>query len=226
MAARWVRELFCDVVGVGMFGPAFICSISLFTLPGRDPSHCSDTHPQDTMRVQLCLRSLFDKRNGFAYPVDVDDWGTSMTGPWKSYAQENAGAPTSPTFSITFKAVAKLGAEIIGQAKKALGPSNIFNQKVFAYWVPDLVHRIVSGLPPNEVRRADSKFEVAGFPAMMNAAWYVYLFNLTALQLRMPGLEPAALKTRFYGLVSKGIDAAELQMRWQEAKDRDGNGSY
>lgn len=223
VAARWVRELFCDVVGVGLFGPAFICSISLFTMPGSDPSHCSETHPPDSMRTRLCLRALFNKKTGFAYIKDDDDLVTAMTAPWSTYVQEHNSAPGAPNLSITFKAVTRISIEIIKLAKRSIGPKNIFSQKLFAYWVSDLAARIVAGLPPNEVRRAGLGFEVATFPAIMNAGWYVYLFQLPELHHQMPAFKPAELKSRFYGLVSKGVDAAELQGQWTIMKEQMSN---
>lgn len=220
IAARWVREIFCDIVGVGLLGPAFICSAGIFMLAFEDIDHPTLTHPPSRLRIQLALRALERDDPGFGYrrllSGPSSDAVRSVTYPWKESVGTNVVRPTGVQQRVVFDAVYRLGDDIIRQAKRCLQGSFLY-PGWFNREVPMLRNRIRGGLPPNEFKpSAGEKFNIATLQGIFNAGWLCYMNDLSHFGSLHADLTEEEVKSRFYGLIAKGMESSEIQKRWSE----------
>lgn len=226
VASNWIKELFCDIIGTGLFGPAFICASSMFLLPFSQIDETSDTHPSSRLRIQWSINALERTDPGFGYKHLREDSGEGalelLIQPWKQLVGTKATVPRGSVHKVIFDSVTntKMRDRIIKEAKLALG-ANFFSPRYFKKEVSPLRERIRSWLPPNEYQmKPGDAFTIASPRGIFNAGWLSYVEDMPYfVSLFEKRLSENEIKSRFYGLVSKGIESSQIQLAWQKAKD-------
>jgi len=220
IAAKWIHEIFCDIIGVGLIGPAYISSSCIFLLAFEDIDYTMRSHPPHRLRIQLALRALERDDPGFGYkrllgkPSSKDI--RSVIKSWKDLVGIRPVRPEDIRWRVVFDAVYSLRNEIIREAKQCLH-DNILYPSRFNYEVPKLRRRIRDGLPPNEFQDDSSEqFKIATLQGTLNAGWLCYLIDFPHFIEIHSQFPEEKTKERFYGLVSKGVESSEIQRRWRD----------
>lgn len=222
VSSKWIEELFCDFIGTGLFGPAFICASSMFLLPFTQIDDSSDSHPSNRLRVQLSINALERSDPGFCYRLlykpNLKNDVEPLIKPWKQLIGVRYIPPQDPVHKIAFEAVVNIKDKIIKEAKSALG-DKYFHPSSYSKEVPQLRKRLGGWLPPNEYQiKAGDKFSIASLQGIFNSGWLSYLEDMPNFISLLQRLSESEVKSRFYGLVSKGIESSEIQLRWGRAK--------
>ena len=224
IASYWIEELFCDIIGTGLFGPAFICASSMFLLPFSQIDETSDTHPSSKLRIQWSINALERNDPGFGYKHLREDSGEValelLIQPWKQLVGTKATIPRDAVHKVVFDTVIKVRGKVIEEAKSALG-AHFFRPSYFKKEVYPLRERLRNWLPPNEYQMtAGNPFTIASLQGIFNAGWLSYVEDMPYfVSLFKERLSENEIRSRFYGLVSKGIESSQIQLRWQNAKD-------
>lgn len=223
VSSKWIEELFCDCIGTGLFGPAFVCASSMFLLPLTQIDDSSDSHPSNRLRVQLSINALERSDPGFCYRLlykpDSQDDLEPLIKPWKQFIGVRRIPPQDPVHKIAFEAVINIKDKIIREAKSALG-DKYFHPSSYSKEVPLLRKRLRDWLPPNEYQiKAGDKFSIASLQGIFNSGWLSYIEDMPDFINLLQRLSESEIKSRFYGLVSKGIESSEIQLRWERAKN-------
>ncbi|MBI2855027.1 MAG: dCTP deaminase [Chloroflexi bacterium] len=157
MGSSWAEEMFSDIVGTGLFGPAYVCSLALLLLPYEDMDSPSDGYPPSRLRVQACINALDRTDPGFGYRKlkvgsesrkDYD----SLVKPWREVVGSQYKWPDQEPYRTVFESVLGIKANIINEAKAALSKSR-YSPVDFGTEVPTLRARIADWLPPNEYQQ-------------------------------------------------------------------------
>lgn len=224
IASYWVEELFCDIIGTGLFGPAFICASSMFLLPFKPIDDASNTHPSSRLRIQWSINALERADPGFGYRyLFKNSTGVTLdplVKSWKELVGIKAIAPKDAAYKFVFDVIStvKVRDKIIEEAKLALG-DNFFHPRHFKKEVPRLRERLKNWLPPNEYQMVTGDpFSTASLQGIFNAGWLSYVEDMPYFSELFKRLSENEIKSRFYGLVSKGIESSQIQIRWQNAK--------
>ena len=223
VAGNWVKELFCDIIGTGLFGPSYICSLSVLLLPFSDIDQPSHTHPSNKYRIQTCIHSLERSDPGFGYrklkgrPSETEL--EHLIQPWREVVG-NRTSITDPAYKAVSEAVIRIRDEIVREAKSAL-EGRYFSPSKFMKTVPILRNRIRNWLPPNEyqLNRGDD-FKVAGLEEIFNAGWLAYLQDMEYFRMLFKGFTEDKIKGKFHALLSKGVESSDIQMRWKSQENR------
>jgi hypothetical protein len=223
IATSWAEELFSDFVGTGLFGPAFVCSLSILLLPFDDIDETSDSHPPARFRIQSCLTALNrnDPENpGFGYKALYKSHKNTeydcLVKPWKEAVGAIIKWPTEEPYKTVFQAVLKIKGEIIQEAKKQLD-KNVFTFPQFSSEVPPLRNRLIDWLPPNEYQKKRGEpFTTSSLQAIFNAGWLSYLEDMNKHVSLFPQFEETEIRKKFYQLVIKGVDLGNIQHKWEE----------
>lgn len=226
ITSYWIEELFCDIIGTGLFGPAFICASSMFLLPFKQIDEASDTHPSSRLRIQWSINALERNDPGFGYRHLREDSGEvsfePLIQPWKQLVGTKATVPRDAVHKVVFDIVTntKMRDRIIKEAKLALGDT-FFHPRDFKKEVFPLRERLRNWLPPNEYQTtAGNPFTRGSLQGIFNAGWLSYIEDMPQfMKLFKRRLSENEIKSRFYGLVSKGIESSQIQLRWQNTKD-------
>jgi hypothetical protein len=223
ITASWAEELFCDFVGVGLFGPAFICSLSILLLPFEDIDTPSDSYPPSRLRVQSCLTAL--NRNdpdnpGYGYKKLYESKRNneydSLIQPWKEAVGPRFLWPSDEPYKTAYNMIQKIKDKILLAAKQQLG-QNIFTRAQFISEVPVLRKRLIDWLPPNEYQlKAGELFTISSLQAIFNAGWLSYLEDMPEFIKLFPNFTETQIRTKFYQLLIKGVDLANIQLKWNE----------
>lgn len=223
ITSSWAEEMFSDFVGVGLFGPAFICSLSILLLPFEDVDTPSESHPPSRFRIQSCLTAL--NRN------DPDDPGYGYKGlyeskrnteydflvqPWKEAVGTKFQWPSEEPYKTVYRMVQQIKDKLILAAKTQLGP-NIFTRGQFITEVPILRKRLTDWLPPNEYqRKLGGPFTTSSIQAIFNAGWLSYLEDMPDFMRLFPQFSETQIRSKFYELLTKGVDLANIHSKWME----------
>lgn len=223
VAAKWIEELFCDIVGIGLFGPAFVSASSMFLLPFSQIDETSDSHPSSRLRIQWSISALERTDPGFGYrrlrKDSIQAFFAPLIDPWKEMVGTKPSVPRNAVHKIISDAVFKLKTKIIEAAKLTLG-NNFYRPSSFKKEVPQLRKRIKNWLPPNEYQvKPGDAFDIAGLQGIFNSGWLSYIEDMPYFVKIFKRLSENEIKIRFYGLVLKGIESSQIQIRWQNAKD-------
>jgi len=221
-AMRWVKEIYCDIVGVGIFGPAFICAQSILFLPFKNIDLCDEYYPPNRVRVQLAIKALERSDPGYGYRKysKYDDLAETLIDPWKEFVTTHATEPDQEFFKVVFRSVYNIKDKIIESAKNAL-QGKYYKYSQIENEANLLKARILDGLPPNEYQRdKGEEFITANLQSILNAGWMAYLRDMQAFAALMPSVPEYEATTRFFGLLSKGIESGELQLAWNERTRR------
>jgi len=223
ITTSWAEELFSDIIGTGLFGPAFICSLSILLLPFDDIDISSESHPPSRFRIQSCLTAL--NRNdpddpGYGYKdLSKTNRNTEydcLVKPWKEAVGIKFHWPTEEPYKTVYRTILGIKNRIIGEAKRQLG-DNAFSYSRFAAQVPKLRSRLISWLPPNEYQtKRGEQFNTSSIQAIFNSGWLSYLEDMDGFVRLFPQFTETDIRKKFYQLVIKGVDLANIQHKWKE----------
>lgn len=219
IAASWAEELFSDFIGTGLFGPAYICSLSVLTLPFDDIDMPSESHPPSRFRVQSCIIALNRSDPGFGYKKLVDnnksDEYEALIHPWRDAVTNAFHRPTDDLYKTVFNLVLNIKDDIILESKKQLN-TNAFSYSRFHAEVPQLRNRLIDWLPPNEYQlNTGDQFHTPSIQAIFNSGWLSYLEDMNKLLKLFPDFSELVIRKKFYQLIAKGIELSNIQDRWK-----------
>ena len=84
--------------------------------------------------------------------------------------------------------------------------------------VPLLRKRLLDWLPPNEYQDGvGEQFEIASIHAKFTAGWLSYLEDMENILTLFPKFTELVIRKKYYQLLSKGVDLAEIHRRWDES---------
>jgi hypothetical protein len=194
----------------------------MFLLPFTQIDDSSDSHPSNRLRVQLSINALERSDPGFCYRLlykpNLKDDFEPLIKPWKQLIGVRHIPPQDPVHKIAFEAVITIKDKIIKEAKSALG-GKYFHPSSYSKEVPQLRKRLGDWLPPNEYQiKVGDKFNIASLQGIFNSGWLSYIEDMPNFVSSLQRLSESEVKSRFYGLVSKGIESSEIQLRWGRAK--------
>lgn len=218
IAGNWVKELFCDIIGTGIFGPSYICSLSVLLLPFSDIDRPSYTHPSNRHRVQTCIHTLersdpgfcFRKLKGHTSEVELE----YLIEPWKEIVGAKTTSINDPVYKAVSEAVIRIRDDIVHEAKSAL-EKRYFSPSMFKTAVPILRKRIANWLPPNEYQvNRGGDFKTASLEEIFNAGWLSYLQDMEYFRTLFKDFTEDKIKGKFHALLLKGVESSDIQMRW------------
>lgn len=215
----WSMELYADAIGVMLLGPAFVCGTAAFFLPCADIDAPSITHPPVRYRIQRQLSILMEPDPGLDYSQAADTLVDSMVRPWSEYVDQEVVVPDNAIFRIVFQAAHQLKDIITREAKKAIPEDLRFAPQKFINQVPGLCDRILQGLPPNEIidfASESTETNIGDFQSIINAGWQVYLCRFDELSNNFSQATDQEVLERFYGLLGKGLESSEIQLRYRD----------
>lgn len=221
--SSWVQEIYCDIIGAGIFGPSFACALSVFLLPFSDIDEPQDTHPCHRLRMQVCLHALDRSDPGFGYrKLQGHESRTefeAMTLLWKDMVGTRAHPPENLIAKAVFKAVVKMRNNIILEAKTALN-GKYFPPIKFKKSISLLRKRIYDWLPPNEYQNnIGDEFTVASLEEIFNAGWLTYLHDMEHVKEILKDFSEEKILGKYQALLLKGIESSDIQIRWLEQKN-------
>ncbi len=219
IAASWAEEIFSDFIGTGLFGPAYICSLSVLILPFDDIDMPSESHPPSRFRVQSCIRALHRSDPGFGYKRLADRKENAeydaLVRPWSEAVTSVPHRPTDDLYKTVFGLILSIKDNILLEAKRQLGTS-AFSYSRFHAEVPQLRNRLIDWLPPNEYQLAASdQFRTPSIQAIFNAGWLSYLEDMNRLLGLFPKFPELLVRKKYYQLIAKGIELSNIQDRWE-----------
>jgi len=224
IAGKWVKELFCDVIGTGIFGPSYICSLSVLLLPFSDIDRLSHTHPSSRYRIQTCIHALERSDPGFCFrklkghPSEKEL--EHLIQPWREIVGARVTSIDDPLYKAVFEAVIRIRDEIVHEAKSAL-EGRYFSPSRFKAVVPILRKRIVNWCPPNEYQlNRGGDFEIASLEEIFNAGWLSYLQDMEYFRILFKDFTEDKIKGKFHALLLKGVESSDIQMRWISQKNK------
>ena len=219
IAAAWAEEIFSDFIGTGLFGPAYICSLSVFILPFNDIDMPSESHPPSRFRVQSCITALNRSDPGFGYrklgALKKSAEYDALIRPWSEVVTSTYHRPTEDLYKTVFNLVLNIKDDIILEAKSQLS-TNAFSHSHFYAEVPQLRNRLIDWLPPNEYQpNTGGQFHTPSIQAIFNSGWLSYLEDMNRLLDLFPDFSELVTRKKFYQLIAKGIELSNIQGRWE-----------
>lgn len=224
VASNWAEEIFSDLIGTGLFGPAFISSLSLLLLPSQDLDSADEAYPTSRFRVQTCINALDRTDPGFGYKelnrksttnLDYDH----LIKPWREVVGSQIRWPIDTMYKTVFNSILRMKHNLVNEAKELLR-DNKYSYSDFASEVPKLRTRLLAWLPPNEYQTTvGGDFKVAKIQAIFNAAWLAYLDDIKTLTAMFPQFPDIKVHSKFCDLVTKGIDLSDIQVRWRSIEN-------
>ena len=220
---RWIKELFCDIIGAGLFGPSFICAMGAFLLTFEDIDSPSE-YPPGRLRLKITLRSILRSDPGFGYrklnSMDFNQILSPMLRQWQQLLVAKSPQFDDPVFKLVMQTVVKetVIKEMIGKAKNTI-ENNRLKPGDFSKQVPYLARRINSMLPPNEyATEANNGFHPANVQSIFNAAWLCYMQELDQLSKKLPMSNEWEVRKIFYGLISLGVELNDIKGTWPQKR--------
>lgn len=210
-ARNWVQEFACDILGLCLFGPAFVMAQLYFFLPLQTLDQASDSHPSFRMRLRLVLNVLLGTKHGLGYRRTTHINLREQLEPWRSYIFERRPRPEDPYHQIAYDAVRPMLPKLVRACRRATLPFS-YSWESFDSEVPYLVQRVAELLPPNEYwDPSEKQIKQAELVSIFNAGWAYHLgWADKGIDLIGQIGDSSAQSERFHGLLEKAIELAEL----------------
>lgn len=221
--ASWVEELACDIIGMCLFGPAFLFAQMFFLPVTGDLDSPSLTHPPTRMRLVLMINTLLGTERGLGFRLCTNpDLNTSLK-PYMSSLISRKPL-TNRFFGPAIDAVFSSQEKIVRQAISIFrrDPYRKLKYSVAEFETCGLAlwNTFAAGLPGNSYWDKDvgTILYVDNIVSCLNAAWLMYeQEDGSILDKLLPGLKEDKRKTRFYDLVEKSVEYIELRQMWLQS---------
>jgi hypothetical protein len=215
---KWVQELTADALALCLFGPAYFFAFTYFAGPYASMCDSSESHPPDRMRIELMYDMLFSGRSGLAYEQVLDEITNNYIEQWELYAKQ-AHSATQNTGShfhdVVIQAIRPLFADIIREAKKVTRGKR-YEAQIFGGDIAKLCDdHLAHGFPPNEViDYTTGESRIVDSESILNAGWIYLISGDEKFSKLINADDRWEIKNKFYDLVSKGLEYAEIQRQW------------
>ncbi len=213
IVVQWLEELYCDAVGVVLLGPAYVCAMGEMAVVGGDIDRATESHPPDRLRLDFALRVLIQSDDrGMNYKSMRDKRAlpalASMLAPWKSLLD------TAPSVQAELEADAARAtidgsrSAVIQEVTRTIPAEHQFRRTRFQHDVPQLVEKLLNGIPPTErIVKRPWRIDAADLPSILNAGWVVYVKS----HLSNDSPFDASAMNRFQRLMTKSLEDSELR---------------
>ncbi len=216
----WVEELVCDIIGLYLFGPAFLFA-QLFFLPVTgDLDSPSLTHPPTRMRLVLMIHTLSGTDRGLGFRLSTDPDLQVLLEPHRKSLTARNPLPTG-FYRPAFDAV-RASQDMIVRKVRTIFQANPY--KGLKYSVAEFENRVrgllkafAEGLPGNSYwdESTNTLEHLDNIVSCLNAAWLMYEQERgQILSSLLPDVGESERKTRFYDLVEKSVEYIELRQAW------------
>jgi len=217
---KWVEELTADALALCLLGPAYFFAFVYFVGPFASMDNPSDSHPANTIRIEFMCNMLLSQGDGLAYGEVLEETTRDYIEQWKIYASQSSAS--TPSTELTHYSIATQGIrtalrEIMREAKR-ITRRRRYKPGSFQKDVPLLCENLANGIPPNEIMDdwTTGQPRIAEAEAILNAGW-VYLISGDDRYAKLLGVsDPWTVTNKLFGLVSKGLEYAEIQRRWEK----------
>ncbi len=179
---QWYREIFSDVFGIYLLGPACFLAFSEIGLQALDIPSAS--HPPPHLRLTWML--TLHRRLGYLDQKDqsgastvagsLDDKSKAHLEKWDAFLKANPLAQLDPFYACVINSVGAAMDRIEQEVKRVVG-TNGFTARRFADEVNHLVERILRLVPPSEADALPNP----SFESILNAGWVVRTTRLDDL---------------------------------------------
>lgn len=213
----WVEEFACDVMGICLFGPAFLFSQLYFLIPVENLDNAHDTHPSLRMRLQFCYISLMGSEEGLGYREAKSLTLDVSTLSWKEVLFEKKPTAGNEELQIAYDCIRPVLPKIRSLCKKIVLPHSMTVDK-FDSVVPQLCSRLSQVLPPNEYCDTTKENIIkADFVSILNAGWVYHLGWYTESPNFLDALCPDNRRQKVLSLIQGAVEMSEFDQVWREA---------
>ncbi len=210
----WIEEFACDVMGICLFGPAFLFSQLYFMIPVEKLDDAHATHPSLRMRLQYCFNSLLGTEEGLGYrklsSVSMETYLSS----WRKILFDKIPKVEEEELQIAYDSIRPVLSLIRRICKRKV---RTFSMTVKRYddIVPQLCARLSQVLPPNEYCDTEvGKIVKAEFVSILNAGWVFHLGLIVPTPNFLDTLSPESMRKKVLLLIQGAVEISELDNSW------------
>lgn len=217
----WYRELFSDVLGLHLIGPAYVFAFSEFSLQALNTPGAK--HPPPHLRLSWMLQLMrdygyIDKKDATGAIVDVG----SLSDDLKDYFEKlhtflaaNAFGKQAPFYHCILDAVGQVLGHIKSEVETLVADKGYTPQK-FREEVEPLVQRLLRLVPPAE----GDGVPRPSFVSILNAGWVVKRVRTDELEAIISAERPEEkreVQKILNDLVYKAIEYLVIKETWSRS---------
>ncbi len=214
--SSWIEEFACDIMGICLFGPAFLFSQLYFMIPVVKLDDAHESHPSLRMRLQYCINSLLGTVEGLGYRKSSSVPMETYLSSWRKVLFDRNPKVGEEELQIAYDSIRPVLPLIRRICKRKVRKFSMTVKK-FDDFVPQLCSRLSQVLPPNEYCDTQGGDIVkADFVSILNAGWVFHLGLILPAPNFLYTLSPENMRKKVLLLIQGAVEMSELDKLWVE----------